>query len=177
MLSKAPVIGVAGRARSGKDTLVSFIQAARGYGYRYGFADPIKRMLLALNIDCTDPFWVDNKEAVIPVLGVSLRRLLQTLGTEWGRELINPDLWVILAKQTLADNGPGMLISDVRFENEAKWIRAAGGRIIHIRRGIAPLVEAHVSEAGIAVEPNDIVIHNNGTLAELQRVVQEMFHG
>jgi len=177
MLTKAPVIGVAGLARSGKDTLVNFILAARGHGYRYGFADPIKRMLLALNIDCTDPFWVGNKEAVIPALGVSLRRLMQTLGTEWGRELINPDLWVILAKQALLDNGPGMLISDVRFENEASWIRAAGGRIIHIRRVNATPVEGHVSEAGIVAEPVDIVIHNNSTLGDLQGAVQEMFHG
>lgn len=177
MLAKAPVIGVAGLARTGKDTLVNFIRAARGHGYRYGFADPIKRMLIALNIDCTDPFWIDNKESEIPALGVSLRRLMQTLGTEWGRELINPDLWVILAKQVLADNGPGMLISDVRFENEARWIRSVGGRIIHIRRGIAPLIESHVSEAGIAAEPTDIMIHNNGTLQQLQEAVQELFHG
>lgn len=177
MLTRAPVIGVAGLARSGKDTLVNFILAARGHGYRYGFADPIKRMLLALNIDCTDPFWVGNKEAVIPALGVSLRRLLQTLGTEWGRELINSDLWVILAKQALLDNGPGMLISDVRFENEASWIRAAGGRIIHIRRFECQAVEGHVSEAGIGALPEDILIHNNGTLQQLQEAVQEMFHG
>ena len=177
MLAKAPVIGVAGRARSGKDTLVNFILAARGYGYRYGFADPIKRMLLALNIDCTDPFWVDNKEAVIPALGVSLRRLLQTLGTEWGRELINPDLWVILAKQALVDHGPGMLISDVRVENEAKWIRSVGGRIVHIQRPNASPVAEHVSEAGIVALPEDILVYNNGTLHQLQSAVQEMFHG
>lgn len=177
MLAKAPVIGIAGLARTGKDTLVNFILAARGHGYRYGFADPIKRMLLALNIDCTDPFWIGNKESEIPALGVSLRRLMQTLGTEWGRELINPDLWVILAKQVLADNGPGMLISDVRFENEAKWIRSVGGRIIHIRRFDRLVVEGHVSEAGIPALPEDILIHNNGTLEQLQWAAQELFNG
>ena len=176
-MTNIPVIGVAGRARSGKDTLVNFIMAARGFGYRYAFADPIKRMLLALNIDCTDPFWVDNKEKEIPALGVSLRRLLQTLGTEWGRQLIHPDLWVILAKQALFDNGPGMLIPDVRFENEASWIRSVGGRVIHIQRPDATPVEGHVSESGIARAPEDIVLINNGTLEDLQHVVQEMFHG
>lgn len=176
-MKNAPVIGISGRARSGKDTLVSFILAARGYGYRYGFADPLKRMLLALNIDCSDPFWVDNKETVIPALGVSLRHLMQTLGTEWGRQQVNPDLWVILAKQALVDNGPGMLISDVRFENEATWIRQIGGQIIHLQRpGVSP-VQTHASESGIAVLPQDIVLINNGTLEQLHHTVQEMFHG
>lgn len=172
-----PVIGIAGPARAGKDTVASYILGARGYGYRYGFADPIKRMLLALNIDCTDPFWVQNKESEIPALGVSLRHLLQTLGTEWGRRLVNPDLWVILAKQQLADAGPGMVVSDVRFENEAKWIRSIGGLIIHLRRKDAQQVKPHESEFGIAIEPVDVCIGNNGTLEQLHSAVTEMFSG
>jgi len=174
-----PVIGIAGPARAGKDTVASYILAARGYGYRYGFADPLKRMLLALNIDCTDPFWVENKERPIPALGgVSLRHLMQTLGTEWGRQLVHPDLWVTLAKQQYADAGPGMVIADVRFENEAKWIRATGGLVIHIRRTNVQQVKPHVSEFGVAIEPTDVCISNNGTLEQLHAAVSEMFgHG
>lgn len=176
-MSAYPVIGIAGPARSGKDTVANYILAARGYGYRYGFADPIKAMLVPLGIDCTDPYWTANKEAIIPSLGVSLRYLMQTLGTEWGRELIHGDLWVILAKSTALTHGPGMVVPDVRFENEAEWIRAIGGKIIHLERANRQQVKAHTSEQGIVRRDEDIVISNNGSLHDLQQTIQDMFHG
>ena len=112
-----PVIGLHGRARSGKDTVANFILAQRG-GYIYSFADPIRAMLVPLGIDMRDPYWQERKEEVIPAIGASPRRMMQTLGTEWGRELINPELWLILAKQLLLNCGPGMVIADVRFAVE-----------------------------------------------------------
>lgn len=170
-MARIPLIGVAGAARSGKDTTANFIIAAVG-GYRYSFADPIRGMLTHIGVHLNDPYWADRKEQVIPILGVSPRRLMQTLGTEWGRELINPDLWLILAQQNLAVNGPGMVITDVRFDNEAEWIRRMGGKVIHISRNSAPAVEAHKSEAGIAHHNTDSYIFNTGTLEDLQNNVR-----
>lgn len=172
-MPQIPLIGIAGRARSGKDTVANFIIAAIG-GYRYSFADPIRAMLVPLGVDMSDPYWQARKEDVIPALGVSPRRMMQTLGTEWGRQLINPDLWIIMAHQRLLQNGPGMVISDVRFENEAAWIRKHGGRIIHVIRPEAKAVEAHASEDGIEVQDTDAQLFNNGTLEELQLSVREL---
>jgi hypothetical protein len=172
-MPQTPLIGITGRARSGKDTVANFVIAAVG-GYRYSFADPIRAMLMPLGIDMSDPYWQARKEDVIPVLGVSPRRMMQTLGTEWGRNLISPDLWVVLAHQCLLRNGPGMVIPDVRFENEAAWVRKHGGRIIHVvRPNVAP-VEAHASEDGIEVLPEDAQLSNSGTLEELQLSVREL---
>lgn len=172
-MPQAPLIGIAGRARSGKDTVANFIIAAIG-GYRYSFADPIRAMLAPLGVDMNDPYWQARKEDVIPALGVSPRRMMQTLGTEWGRNLINPDLWLVMAHQRLLRNGPGMVISDVRFENEAAWIRKHGGRIIHMIRPEAKAVEAHASEDGIEMLDTDAQLFNNGTLEELQLTVREL---
>lgn len=172
-MPQAPLIGIAGRARSGKDTVANFIIAAIG-GYRYSFADPIRAMLAPLGVDMNDPYWQARKEDVIPALGVSPRRMMQTLGTEWGRNLINPDLWLVMAHQRLLRNGPGMVISDVRFENEAAWIRKHGGRIIHVIRPEAKAVEAHASEDGIEVQDTDARLFNSGTLEELQLSVREL---
>lgn len=172
-MPQAPLIGIAGRARSGKDTVASFIIAAIG-GYRYSFADPIRAMLVPLGVDMNDPYWQARKEDVIPALGVSPRRMMQTLGTEWGRQLINPDLWLIMAHQRLLQNGPGMIIPDVRFENEAAWIRKHGGWIIHVIRPEAKAVEAHASEDGIEMHDTDARLLNNGTLEELQLSVREL---
>ena len=102
---------------------------------------------------------------------------MQTLGTEWGRELINPELWLILAKQRLLNFGPGMVIADVRFENEAEWVRSQGGRVIHIERPSAVAVEVHASEAGIKFkgEEGDFKIINGGSLEDLQQTIREVF--
>ena len=172
-MPQAPLIGIAGRARSGKDTVANFIVAAIG-GYRYSFADPIRAMLVPLGVDMSDPYWQARKEEPIPALGVSPRRMMQTLGTEWGRQLINPDLWLIMAHQRLLQNGPGMVISDVRFDNEAAWIRKHGGRIIHVIRPDTKAVEAHASEDGIEIQDTDARLFNSGTLEELQLSVREL---
>ena len=172
-MPQAPLIGIAGRARSGKDTVANFIVAAIG-GYRYSFADPIRAMLVPLGVDMSDPYWQARKEEPIPALGVSPRRMMQTLGTEWGRQLINPDLWLIMAHQRLLQNGPGMVISDVRFDNEAAWIRKHGGRIIHVIRPDTKAVEAHASEDGIEMQDTDARLFNSGTLEELQLSVREL---
>lgn len=172
-MPQAPLIGIAGRARSGKDTVANFIVAAIG-GYRYSFADPIRAMLVPLGVDMSDPYWQARKEEPIPTLGVSPRRMMQTLGTEWGRRLINPDLWLIMAHQRLLQNGPGMVISDVRFDNEAAWIRKHGGRIIHVIRPDTKAVEAHASEDGIEMQDTDARLFNSGTLEELQLSVREL---
>lgn len=172
-MPQAPLIGIAGRARSGKDTVANFIVAAIG-GYRYSFADPIRTMLAPLGVDMSDPYWQARKEESIPALGVSPRRMMQTLGTEWGRQLINPDLWLIMAHQRLLQNGPGMVVSDVRFDNEAAWIRKHGGRIIHVIRPDTKAVEAHASEDGIEMQDTDARLFNSGTLEELQLSVREL---
>lgn len=175
-MSKAPLIAFCGLARSGKDTAANFLVAATG-GYRYAFADPIKAMIVPLGIDMSDPYWDAHKEEVIPALGVSPRRILQTLGTDWGRSIINPELWVILAHQRLLRSGPGMVISDLRFENEAAWVRRHGGRVVHITRACCAAVESHVSESGVDILPEDLVISNNGSLEDLQAAVKELFNG
>lgn len=127
-------------------------------------------------IDLLEEYWMLNKETVIPAIGKSPRELMQTLGTEWGRNLVNEDLWLILARQRLLAAGPGMTIADVRFDNEAEWVRKLGGRIIHVKRDSAERVKQHASEVGVTEEPGDGIIMNNGTLEDLQQSVKDLFH-
>lgn len=169
-----PIIAFAGRAGSGKSTAQQI--AVRMYGgYPYCFADPIRRMMKAgLGIVMEDPYWQDRKEQPIPWLdGVTPRRLMQTLGTEWGRS-ISPQLWVRLAQGEYSLHGPGMVIGDARFDNEAEWVRNAGGVVIQITRGPAPVVEAHVSENGISEHLLDGTVTNDGSIDELTAALLRM---
>lgn len=174
-MKKPPVIGVAGLARSGKDTVADFIVSYVG-GYRYAFAEPIKAMLRHVGIDMDHPYWASRKEDRIPAVGKSPREMMQTLGTDWGRELVNPKLWVTLANQKLLTYGPGMVISDVRFDNEAEWIRSLGGLVIHVHRDINDFkIAEHSSENGVIVLDTDVTILNSGTLEDLQEKTKLIF--
>lgn len=167
------VFGVTGKARSGKDTVANFIVAAIG-GYRYAFADPIRAMLRAgFGIDMSDPYWQERKEVPIAAFGKSPRQIMQTLGTEWGRDLVHTDIWVLMAQQKLLNNGAGMVISDVRFENEARWVRKLGGVVIHVVRSDNAEVNPHASEGGVTLADTDKLVTNAGSLEELQEQVKK----
>lgn len=111
--------------------------------------------------------------------------MMQTLGTEWGRELVDENLWVTVARKQIewlasrpADDRPDVVvISDVRFENEAEMIRELGGMVVHARRPGASAVNAHVSEAGVTVVPKDIEVENAAGLDHLEAVAESILTG
>lgn len=171
-----PIIGIAGRARTGKDTVAEAILSIGAARYQYRMAGPIKTMLrVGLGIDADSDG--DDKDRIAHAhLGKTTRELLQTLGTEWGRNMVHPDIWVIEAQQAFMVDGPGMVISDIRFANEAYWVRQTGGKVIHIQRHGAPIVNSHASENGVQfVAGVDWIIDNDGTLADLRAAVSVLF--
>jgi hypothetical protein len=129
------------------------------------------RELLTSN-GCSDEYITNRelKEAEIPGLGVSARHMMQTLGTEWARHHLAEDFWLKLAATNMAHmRGHGyrnFVVSDVRFANEAEWVRTQGGEIWMLERpGLAP-VRKHVSEC--VQFRVDQVLRNDGSLAKLE---------
>lgn len=173
------LIGLTGYAGTGKDTVRAILQAQHGFT-GLAFADPIRAMLreLLTSNGISDACMDDRalKEAVIPLLGVSYRQLAQTLGTEWGRSL-RSDFWLRVAGAYMADledaGHTHFVISDVRFANEAAWVRQRGGLIWRVQRAQAPAVNPHISESGVDQIKPDWTIHNDGTPVDLAEVVDE----
>lgn len=157
------LIGIAGQARSGKDTLASHLLANLDDWSRASFADPLKSMLTAIGVDCSD----DAKAAIDDCFGVTPRHMMQTLGTEWGRHLIDNDIWVKAFARLNA--GKCVIVPDVRFENEANLVREHGILIHLVGRG--GIGGAHVSENPIDFKEGDIVIDNSLDLDWLQAQV------
>lgn len=174
------LLGIAGPARGGKTTVANHLRDEFGF-YTYAFAEPMKHMLSQL-LALTPEQLEQRKDELLPWLGFSPRHLLQTLGTEWGRETLHPDFWIRIATDRirwLENYETGLLrvvIGDVRFENEAAFIRRQGGFLIHVRRDDVAPVRAHASEAGVEVQDNDLVLVNNGTLAELHASIDALLH-
>ena len=93
------------------------------------------------------------------------RELLQIFGTEVGRN-INQDIWIEALFVSLEDAG-NYIITDLRFENEAKAIKdKLNGKLIRINR--ESVIMPHDSETGLDnYNEFDIVIDNNGTIDDL----------
>lgn len=162
------LIGLAGKAGAGKDTAANHLWSEHDFT-AYAFADPIRAGLQAM-LGLSDQELSDRsyKETVLEPFGVSPRRMMQTLGTEWGRQCIHPDLWLLVASlnvdELIARGRNRIVITDIRFDNEADWIRARGGTVLHIRRPGAEPVAAHASEAGISIKDKDAIINNTGSI-------------
>lgn len=173
------LIGLTGLARSGKSTAAEHLVANYNLEH-YAFADPLRDGLMAIFNLIPSDFEGDRKEQTLNWLGRSPRELMQSMGTEWARNTVHPDVWVKLAEQNLdyitraMSPVTGFVISDVRFENEADFIRQRGGTLIHISRHDTPRINPHISEAGIALRLDDLVLHNNGTLETFLHSLDEV---
>ena len=175
------LIGLTGYAGSGKDTVRNMLEDDHGF-VGLAFADPIRTMLRALfdgagiNTDHMD--LRELKEQNIEGLGVSYRQLAQTLGTEWGRVCVGRGFWLRIAHETIQKHrrhGERLfVVSDVRFENEARWIQDAGGEVWRIDRPGTDPVRPHVSENNIATLPANRIISNAGTVEDLWCVVSSL---
>lgn len=168
------LVAFCGRAGAGKSTAADALVAA---GWRrVKFASILKDMLRAFyrsagldEAEIERRIEGDLKEEPDPILcGASPRRAMVTLGTEWGRHLISPELWVrawsARVERELA-RGASVVCDDLRFPNECDAVRALGGLVVRIE-GRAKDVAAHESEA-LDFEP-DVTISNTGTEDDLR---------
>lgn len=158
------LIAITGPAGAGKDTLADEIA---NWGVKYSFALPLKQALNAM-FGWAMEQWDDRtwKEAIIPWLGKSPRQLAQTLGTEWGRDIIHPALWVLLFEQRYAEHRANFgnmpfVVADCRFDNEAIAVAKLGGVVLRIERPGVAGVSGHVSEAGVNSRLIDAYVVNN----------------
>lgn len=120
-----------------------------------------------------------------PETFVKDRKLLQWLGTDWGRGTISDTLWVDLwkARALRATSFNSVVIcDDVRFNNEAATIKEMGGIVVKLTSNRADDridtksgIVSHASEAGISDKYVDFIIENNGTLHEFETSLCKFF--
>ncbi|MFJ9694935.1 hypothetical protein [Kitasatospora sp. NPDC101183] len=179
-------IGIIGRARVGKDTAGAWLVRERGYE-RVAFADPLKDAALQLNpllwedpcssseirlADSVDRYgWEQAKNNWVEV-----RRILQELGA--AVRAIDPEFWLraalCLADEVNEKSARPVVITDVRYANEAAALRARGWHLLYVDRpGVPHLV--HESEGALGPEDADYTIMNAGSVVDLESAVQ-LFH-
>lgn len=128
---------------------------------RLSMADPIRAMLRQI----IDPKAMKTENKENPEMGIcgrSARFLLQTLGTEWGRSIIHPDIWVeAIRRKILATDAATVIIDDIRFDNEVAMVKSLGGVIVRVERDGVGYTCEHASEIPVRGEDIDYVLSNN----------------
>jgi hypothetical protein len=141
-----------------------------------------------------DPWW----SAKLGIPNFSPRYALQIMGTEVLRNNFNQDLWFITVENRIRKNpDQNVVISDVRFPNEIKFIQEQGGVLVKINRGPLPVwyetavlankgnslakeamtktySNAHLSEWAWVGSRIDYEINNNSTLDNLCNQISEL---
>lgn len=166
------LIGLTGLKGSGRSEVARILATHK----RVRIAGVLKEMLLLIGLT---PDQIDGASKELPSTllgGKTPRWAMQSLGTEWGRNLIHPDLWVNIMKARLMEQwktNPGwpFVIDDIRFPNEVEMVYELGGVMCRVeRRGItAP--QDHAPENQVYNLRVDAVIHNDGSLEELRAAV------
>ena len=169
-MKKAMVIGLTGRAGSGKSATAIYLAEEKGF-IRVPFAAPLKRMLRSLGLTDRETDGDLKEKPSDLLMGVTPRHAMQTIGTEWGRNLIHPDLWIELWRRDVARliaGGHSVVAEDCRFPNEASTIRRIGGKIIAIRtdEAINPTIASHASE-NHEIDPDVKILNEKISLDDL----------
>mgnify|MGYP003340526973 CR=1 FL=1 len=165
------IIGLSGYARSGKDTVAQVLVEKYGF-QRIAFADKIREFLYDLNprLDHTLKDSLRLRD-IVDVNGWEkakihkvVREYLQDIGVS-ARNVFGEEFWI---KQALASMHTGnVVITDVRFPNEARVIKKLDGELWRvIRPGILPIND-HISEHALDGWEFDFDIYNDSDVNNL----------
>lgn len=168
---KPKLILVHGKARSGKGEVAK--RLCEKYGYvEVGFADYLKELAVEVFGWSMDEIWTNRTP--------ESRKFMQLLGNEIGRAK-NPNFWIVKLAERLKGKykDKNVVVSDLRYENEAVWGRNSGGQLWLVKRSDAEkMIEAnpeHISEHDLEKWTDwDTIFINDGTIEELYRQVDDI---
>ncbi len=131
------IIGLSGKIGTGKTTAAEIMLQRGLVGRVLAFGDPVKEEVaqrFGFNLDLC----YGAKDEIIlhqdlPGGAMSVRRILQWWGTDV-RRAEDPLYWVKRMEAWLKGmDAKRVVLHDVRFREEALWIREVGGRLYRIR--------------------------------------------
>ncbi len=164
------IIGIAGPAGSGKDTFADEIQKQVGLAEttKLALSATLKEAVKIIYSFTHDQLYTKKKEKVDPYWGVSPRQVLQLIGTEVARTL-DADIWLKSFHKRMMEMEYGRehqtltIIPDVRFPNEADWVRKHG-ILWHVTGRAGHLDSDHATEVGLPISNCDLIVDNSGSL-------------
>ena len=185
-MPKPLLIGIGGYATSGKDTVADILVRDHGF-YKTYMSKPLESSLLALDPQLlTDGDLLMRYSQLHSMVGYDqskknpeVRRLLQVLGTEVGRNILGTDVWTNLMLkevQPILAKGQNVVVTGIRFHNERNAIKTASSdgtiesELWWIDRGLPP-VNDHASDNSLSMKDFTHGITNTGTISELEATI------
>jgi len=168
------LVALSGVAGSGKSTAAQWLVDRHRFVLSK-FADPIKVMLKSLGLG-DEHITGDLKEVPCDLLqGKTPRFAMQTLGTDWGRDMLGGgmwvDLWSKMAAESLGRYGR-VVVDDCRFANEGLAVLALGGHVVRVEGRSSPIEGSHQSEMMDWSVPRSV--DNSYDQARLYRSMDEL---
>lgn len=100
---------------------------------------------------------------------VSIRDILQRVGTDICRAYFADDIWLKYLGKQLSNPGQNIVVTDARFKNERDYLKSLGAILVLVKREGLNNKDSHVSENQLGEESDyDVIVHNNVPLIELQ---------
>ncbi len=171
------LIGITGYKRSGKDTAGEYF-IELGY-IKYAFAGPLKKACQEIFMFTDEQTEGNDKEKLDNRWNISARKVFQRFGTEIFRENladfypemenIKENFWAYRFKiwyenQLKINKDIKIVVTDVRFDNEANIIKELGGIIIKVERKNKKNLDQHKSETSIEKIKCDYLVKNDSNI-------------
>lgn len=180
--SNTLVIGIGGLLRSGKDTVADYLVKEHDF-VKLGMSDALADALYVLNpviwyrSDAVHYQWIVNKLGYVVAKTVpEVRRLLQVLGTEVGRNMISPTVWVDITQariNALTAAGKRVVITGIRYQNELDMIHALSGVAWWVDRPEVNTGSTHSSETSVTGDDFDAVIENTCSISTVYKITED----
>ena len=174
------LIALTGAAKSGKSTVAKYL--SKGTDSRYGthvpfararFSGTLKKMLMQIPDVTEDMIEGSLKEEPQEIFGGRTpREVMQTLGTEWGRDSVYSKIWLDAWERSVRDL-TYVVVEDLRYLNEAELIKNRGGKIWRIKRPDYQCI-GHISETEMEGIDADLIISNYGSVEELHAMIDRI---
>lgn len=168
MSNEKTIIGLTGFARTGKDTAAYYMEGRYGFA-RHAFAYSLKRACREIFGLTEEQVNGELKEVLDEYWNRSPRNILQQVGTDCLRERFGGDIWIKSLHKRIEATPiqTKVIVTDVRFDNEADYIHSQGGEVWRVVRDDAAPVEQHKSEIPVSDHLVDRIILNNGSKEDM----------
>ena len=171
------LVALGGRLRAGKDAVGDYL--AREHGFvKVGMSDALAEALYVLNpLVVTDypervgrfrttTTWEPIRyRDLVDAVGYAdakkheeVRRLLQVLGTDVGRDMISKDVWTTIMRRKILDllgEGKSVVVTAIRFENELELVRDMHAATVWIDREESLRLSEPLKESWLGEGTND----------------------
>ena len=167
------LIALTGAAGSGKSTVAKHLSNKRIPFVRTKFSGTLKKMLMQIpnvTIDMTEGELKEEPQELFG--GKTPREVMQTLGTEWGRDSVYSKIWLDSWERSINDL-TYIVVEDLRYLNEAELVKNRGGQIWRIKRPDYKC-NGHISETEMEGIDPDLTIRNNGSVEELHAMIDSI---